>query len=1089
MTHTSNPSPRARYWRSLSELQQTPEFEQFLHREFPVAASEFPEGVSRRRWLQLMGASLAMGGVVGCRYPEETIAPFVIRPDGRVPGEAYSRATNFALADRVYHLAVSCVDGRPLKIEGNPDHPTGRGGTDAYVQASMLGLYDPDRKSAVTRPDEKGRPTETDWADFERYGQALVGQLRQQQGRGLAVLVGPMQSPSQVRMLSRLRAALPEATICRFDPVRLDVMRQATTAALGRPADQLLNLDQASVVLTLQADVLGQDRNFIRNARLFADRRDPVEGEMSRLYTVEAGYSGTGAAADSRLALRPSEMIAFLAELERRLDALGDGGNAVAAPSDDSELPFDKLSPQERLERFLDVASADLAAAGEQGLVVVGEHLGADAVAAGIRINSKLGSLGSAVQYTEPVDASLEDLVSIDQLVDQIQGGRVNALLVLANNPVFTAPADLNLAAAIARVRHTIYLGEYDDETARVCKWALPAGHPLETWGDCVSDDGYYGVCQPQILPLLSGRTALEVIAVMLGEEETDGQAIVRRTADEMAGGSLSNRQWLQLLHDGYSEDIRSEIAEASYTGGDQPLAAPSPRGDVDLKDDIEIVWVPSESIYDGRFANNGWLQELPQSISKITWDNAALMSPRTARELGVRQGVLVALRRGDTTVELPVYEMPGMAAGAVVVPYGYGRHFAGAVGGHDDLDVAPVGTDVSSLRISDAMLVGYQMEARPRSTEYELAVTQDHWAIDELGRDETEDRSFRLVREGTVELLDELPAFAAAKGLHVPEESQLWDRPMERIEQEKDYLPQWGMSIDLSKCYGCNACVVACQSENNVPIVGREQVIESREMHWLRIDRYFQGDEENADVVQEPMACVHCETAPCEQVCPVAATLHTDDGINAMAYNRCIGTRYCANNCPFKVRRFNYFNFNKEVGVGYGIDAFPGNIESANRKLQQLVLNPEVTVRGRGVMEKCTYCIQRVEQGKIEARVEGRPIRDGDVQTACQTACPTRAIVFGNIHDTESEVYKKHHDPRNYTLLEQLRVKPRTVYLARIRNPHPRLMTSAQIDDLQTLLHHGEAGGHGEDGHGEAGHAEDNHARAGTAAHRDASV
>ena len=460
----------------------------------------------------------------------------------------------------------------------------------------------------------------------------------------------------------------------------------------------------------------------------------------------------------------------------------------------------------------------------------------------------------------------------------------------------------------------------------------------------------------------------------------------------------------------------------------------------------------------------------MPQSLTKLTWDNAAVMSPSTAEKLQVKHGLVVALRRGGTTIELPVYEIPGCAPGVITVPIGYGRTRVGMVGGLPGEDVPVVGTDVSSIRTVDAPTIAYGVEARPRYTEYELATTQDHWAIDERGRDEAETRSFTLVREGTTALLEKVPEFADAKAPHVPKigDGSPWQEPIDRIEKEQPDLPQWGMSIDLSKCVGCNACVIACQSENNVPVVGKEQVINSREMHWLRVDRYFQGDRENANVVREPVACMHCETAPCEQVCPVAATVHTDEGINAMAYNRCIGTRYCANNCPYKVRRFNYFNYNRDIGVGYGVDAYSGFIESANRKLQAMVLNPEVTVRGRGVMEKCTYCVQRVEKAKINARKDGgRPVADGEIVTACQSACATNAIEFGNIADPDSDVSKKRADVRSYGMLEQLNVKPRTEYLARVTNPHKRLMTTFQLDDLANL----EAPHHGHDDHGHDDH------------------
>ncbi|WP_164101615.1 TAT-variant-translocated molybdopterin oxidoreductase [Candidatus Laterigemmans baculatus] len=1070
-----------RYWRSLDELRQTPEFEQFLHREFPVAASEYPEGVSRRRWLQLMGASLAMAGTIGCRYPEETIAPFVIRPEGRVPGEPYLRATNFELADRVHHLLVSCVDGRPLKIEGNPDHPASGGGTDLFAQASILGLYDPDRASEVVRR-VGGKREASEWGAFEAYARPLVA--GQSAGR-VAVLMPPTQSPSLVRMVAELRRAVPDLSLCVYDSVRGGADRQAMQAAFGQPVRPLLELDKTRVIFALESDLVGQHPGFVRNARRFSAGRNTDGEEMNRLYVAEAGFSATGMSADARLALRPSQMPAFLAALEERVEGIA-GGAAEAVV--ENELPFDELDPQEKLERFLDVLARDLVGARGESLVVVGEHLGPEAVAAGVRLNSKLENIGRTLLFLESADAGLGETVDLTELVAGIQSGEVGTLLVLGGNPVFTAPADVPLAEAIARVENSIYLGEYDDETGFLCQWSLPAAHPLESWGDCFGDEGHYGVCQPHILPLLNGRTALEVIAGMLGADERTGEAIVRRTADQVAGGSLSDREWRQLLHDGYREGLGVSPVEVTFSGGDEPIAEPTPVATdaIDI-DSLELVFVPADGVYDGRFANNGWLQEMPQRVTKLTWDNAAIMSPRTARELGVHHGVMAAF--GDDALELPVYEIPGVAPGVVVVPYGYGRTRAGVIGGFRELDIEPVGFDVQPLRTTETMQIATGVRGRPRRHEYVLATTQDHWAIDPLGREEAEDRSYQLVREGTKDLYRLVEDFAQYLGVHKPEGvGSLWKEPIDTIEEERPELPQWGMSIDLTKCLGCNACVIACQSENNVPIVGKEQVAMGREMHWLRIDRYFQGDEDHADVVQQPMLCQHCETAPCESVCPVAATMHTDDGINAMAYNRCIGTRYCANNCPYKVRRFNYFNWNEDVGVGYGIDAFPSNIEKANRKLKQLVLNPEVTVRGRGVMEKCTFCIQRVEAGKIEAIKDGRRgIRDGDVQTACQQACPSGAIQFGNIADENSAVSKQHHNPRAYAMLDQLNTKPRNLYLARIRNTPPRLMTSTQLLDLKRLpeiaAHHHAGhgdGGHGEEGHGEGhgegGHGEESH-------------
>jgi molybdopterin-containing oxidoreductase family iron-sulfur binding subunit len=613
-----------------------------------------------------------------------------------------------------------------------------------------------------------------------------------------------------------------------------------------------------------------------------------------------------------------------------------------------------------------------------------------------------------------------------------------------------------------------------------------------------VNDNGFYGVGQPQILPLLGGKDLIEVLAIVAGESQTDPQAILRRTADTLAGEGLSDREWRQLLHDGFAKNLNVDAVALELKGdGVQIADEPVASSEVNI-DSAEIIFAPADGLYDGRFANNGWLQEMPQSLTKLSWDNAAVMSPLTAKALEIEHGQFVVLTVNENKVALPVYEMPGCAAGVITTTLGYGRTRAGMVGGHEIEGVEIIGTDLSPIRTAETPAIAYGVKARRRLDRYKLSTTQDHWAIDEGGREETETRSFSLVREGTAVLLAKNKDFVEAKGPHVPHvgaDGSPWKEPINAIEEknaaEGNPVPQWGMSIDLSKCTGCNACVVACQSENNVPIVGREQVLNSREMHWLRVDRYFQGDEENAEIVQQPVACMHCETAPCEQVCPVAATVHTDEGINAMAYNRCIGTRYCANNCPFKVRRFNYFNYNEEIGTGYGWNAFPSNIENANRKLQALVMNPEVTVRGRGVMEKCTYCVQRVESAKITARKEGgREIRDGDVVTACQSACPTKAIEFGNIADSQSAVAKSHKLPHSYGMLSQLNVKPRTEYLARIRNTPSRLMTRKQIEDLETLQSHGDHGhdDHGHDDHQDATHA-DNHADHDHAETREAKV
>ncbi len=1107
---------KAKYWRSINQLRGEAEINEYLDREFPVAASEFPEGVSRRRWMQLMGASLAIAGAAGCRYPKETIEPFVIRPEGRVPGESYQRATNFELAGRVYNLLVTCVDGRPLKVEPNATHPGGSG-TDAYSQASVLQLYDPDRgrgddgfllrKSAAV--EDRGRRFEVDWSEFDPVGKAIVDSAGD--GSGFALLMSPTSSPSLVGKVRALKKRLPKATVCQYDGVVGNAMAKATKAVFGKASRQTLELADADVIVALQADILGSDAAMLNNVAGFSKRRDPspdAAHKMNRLYVVEGGFTATGAAADSRLPLRPSQIPLFLAELGRRVKALS-AGEVQEYAAADGELPFDdkNLPSEDRLGRFLDVLAQDIFEAGDKAVVVVGDHLGAEAIEAGIRMNQALGSYGKLQSFSARPDDGLDTGVSLAGLVDSINAGSIKDLLILGDNPVYTAPGNVDLGTAVSKLTSegsTVYLGEYDDETGELCQWSLPLSHQLESWGDCVNDRGYYGVCQPQILPLLGGRSAIELLAVMLGETVVDGGEIVRRTSNDIGQSGLSDREWRGLLHDGFKEGLVFDggVLELSVAlDADVSIdESPDATATVD-KNNIEVIFSPADGLYDGRFANNGWLQEMPQQLTKLAWDNAAVMSPRTAKSLSLdgdatdgtensgrelRHGQMVALRIDGEKVVLPVYEMPGCAPGVVTVTLGYGRERVGMVGGDVDKGVALVGFGVSAIRRGEDVLVAYGVEGRPRYTEYELSTTQDHWAIDERGKDETELRSFTLVREGTTQLYEKIPEFAESMGPHVPhvgENGSPWEEPLTQYMEEDSKVPQWGMTIDLNKCIGCNGCVVACQAENNVPIVGREQVMNSREMHWLRVDRYFQvpgdGDDEDNDmaqVVHQPVSCQHCETAPCEQVCPVAATVHTEEGINAMAYNRCIGTRYCANNCPFKVRRFNYFNYNEDIGTGYGIDAFPGNIEDANRKLQALVMNPEVTVRGRGVMEKCTYCIQSIEKAKITAIKEHRELRDGDVSTACQSACPANCIEFGNIADPDSRVSKSRKSPRNYELLSQLNLHTRTKYLARVSNPNPRLMTSRQIADLANLKapHHGLHGDHSGSDHHEGGHGDD---------------
>jgi len=1085
-----------RYFRSVDELHQTPEFEQFLSREFPQAASEFPEGVSRRRWLQMMGASLALGGVAGCRYNREEVAAFVMRPEGRIPGVAEYFATNFEWAGRSVHALVTSLEGRPVKVDGNADHPAyaksqptefkdsnkklRSAGSDAFTQASILSLYDQDRiagclnrRSAAAVPerfvaaDKKTDPDDhknslKSWEEFGKYVAEQRVKLAATQGSELAILYEPTRSPSVRRVLAEVLKKYSKVTLVRYESVFSGNVAKALDAAgAGKTSSMVFDLDQAKVIVSLDADLLGADSNAVQYSRQFSNHRSPTGEWMNRLYSVESQYSVTGSAADFRLALQSSQIPFLLRKIEEAIDA----GKIVE--DKEEEIPYNKLKGTDRVQRVIDSISSDLLLNKGASVLAVGSHHSMAVQLAAIRINAKLGNIGKSVKIYE-IENELAGVPALKLNDFVAKAKEFKSLWVLPPNPVFSVAGDLNLAEALKAIGDVVYLSNYDDETADYCAWTVPATHPLEAWGDVQAPDGVLGIGQPMIAPLLVGsKSPVEFLSIMADLPETDGQKIVMETARLLLGGSLSERTWKESLHIGFvdgtgGKQFAGELKADGKTisgGGISTSAYELPSGEIRLeldKANIEVVLHPSDAIYDGRLGNNGWLQELAQPITKLTWDNAAVCSIGTANQLGLKQGELVALKQGGASVKLPVFVVPGHAEGSFTVNLGYGR--SKAKGG---IIAGAVGTNLASFKRWEQAAIYTGIEAIGTSVPYPLATTQDHFALEEGGMKEQANRAPQLVREGTLDEYKSDPRFTYNTVEHHFENKSLWEEP--KVDQNY----KWGMTIDLNKCTGCNACVIACQAENNVPIVGKEQVIRGREMHWLRIDRYFECDQEamksaglsftdpiDATIVTQPMACAHCETAPCEEVCPVAATVHTEEGINAMAYNRCIGTRYCGNNCPYKVRRFNYFNYNTEYGYFYG---WQDNREQASQKLQSLVLNPEVTVRGRGVMEKCTYCIQRVQNGKIKSRTTGDGrVHDGDIRSACQDACSSQAIIFGDLNDKTSRVYQSQHDPRAYAVLEELNIKPRTLYLSRIRNVPKRLLTAVQLTPKRPGKSHG---------------------------------
>jgi molybdopterin-containing oxidoreductase family iron-sulfur binding subunit len=964
------------YWRSLEELAETDEFQDFVRHEFPRGADVWMEPTSRREFMRLMGASLAVAFFSGCRKPLDAIVPYNVAPKDAVAGKPLYFASALALSGYARGVIVENNQGRPTKIEGNPSHPDSLGATDLFMQAATLAFYDPDRAQAVAFDGDIST-----WAEFDAALAAVAAEQAAKGGAGLRILTEATTSPTLGAQFERLRRRFPGARWHRYEPAGRDNVRAGARLAFGEPAETQYRFDLADVVVSLDADFLVGMPGGLRYARDFAARRAPEN--MNRLYMAETNPSITGTMADHRLPLRPSAIV----ELARALNAAVSGKPAPA--------------PREARTRaeaaWLSAAAADLRRAGGAGLVVAGEAQPPLVHALAHAVNHALGAAGRTAVHTEPVEVDpVDQLASLRALTEELNAGRVEALLILGGNPVFTAPADLDFAAALSRVPFRAHLTAEDNETSAACRWSLPEAHPLESWGDLRAYDGTVSIVQPQIEPLYEGRTACEVLSALLDAAPRSGHDLVRDHWKERSGALDFDAAWRRTLNDGVMAKTAADPRRATIQADFDPAQS---AGEADAS--LELAFQPDPTIGDGRHANNGWLQELPKPVTKLTWDNAALLAPALAERLGVGNGDVVELKRAGRSVEAPVWIVPGHADRAVTLTLGYGRERAGRVGRR-------AGFNAYALRTADAMWSGGGLSVRRTGKTAKLSSTQHHFSME--GRD--------LIRVATAAEYARDPYFAQKSGEVPSPKETLYD--YSKPAASSDYA--WGMSIDLNKCIGCNACMIACQAENNIPVVGREQVAAGREMHWIRVDRYYTGDLDAPTAYSQPVTCMHCEDAPCEPVCPVGATQHSEEGLNEMVYNRCVGTRFCSNNCPYKVRRFNFLNYTK--------------IEGPLKMLQ----NPDVTVRSRGVMEKCTYCVQRIQCAKIGAEEDGRLVRDGEIAPACAQACPARAIVFGNLKDENSAVSRLKRDPRDYGLLTELGTRPRTSYRARLRNPNPEL-------------------------------------------------
>jgi len=973
------------YWRSLEELAGSDDFQDALHREFPKGASEWVDSVSRRGFLKVMGASLGLAGMTGCvRLPLEPIVPYVRQPEEMIPGRPMFYATACTLGGYASPLLVESHLGRPTKIEGNDQHPASLGGTDIFAQATILGLYDPDRSQTVV--------SMGDQRSWQAFLGAIRGPLSAQkalQGAGIRILTPTISSPTLTDQLRNFLKIYPQAKWHVYEPVNRDNVLEGAKLAFGQPVETRYDFEKADVIVSLDADFLyaGFPGN-VRYIRDFAKRRNP-DGKMNRLYVIESTPTSTGAKADHRLPVRAHEIELCAAVLSAPAAvALREAAQAVEAS-----------------EKFFDFLSHDLDGSAGSSVVLAGDHQPPAVHAFAHAINAKLGNIGKTVFYSDPVDANpVNQTQSIKDLVSEMNSGKVDLLIVLGGNPAYDAPADLNFADALknGKTPLRVHYGLYQDETAELCQWHVNAAHELEAWGDARAYDGTVSIIQPLIAPLYNGKSALEFVALLSGQGEGTGYDLTRAYWQKQHTGADFEQFWRKSLHDGWVENTASAAKQLKSAG--------APAGSVPLPvNAIELNIRRDPTIYDGQFSNNGWLQELPKPMTKLTWDNAVLIGPKMGERLGIATEDVVEIELNGKKVQGPVWIQAGHPDNSVTVFLGYGRKRAGRVG-------TAQGFDAYALRTSAAPWIATGLQIRKTGETYKLASTQGMQSMD------TPDGGHRpLVRETTLEEYRKEPNFA--KEEEPPKELTLYTPyPYDKEDNA------WGMTIDLNSSVGCNNCMVACQSENNIAVVGKEQVVIGRHMHWIRVDAYYQGDRDNPKAFFQPVPCMQCENAPCEVVCPVGATNHSTEGLNDMVYNRCVGTRYCSNNCPYKVRRFNFLLFTDWETPQY-----------------KMMRNPDVTVRSRGVMEKCTYCVQRINERRIDVETasmrEGKKILIGDeLQTACQQSCPAGAIIFGNINDPNSKVSKLKAQSRNYSLLGELNTRPRTTYLAEVRNPNPDL-------------------------------------------------
>ena len=993
------------YWKSLKNISSEEDYNRFLKQ----SDHNEDNGLSRRNFLSLIAASVALAGLEGCKKPVQKIIPYVEAEIGTIPGIPKYYASTIPWKNNALGVVIENHDERPVKVEGNDKHPATLGKSNAFSQASTIEMYDPDRARGVRHNGKK-----VDWSEYLKFAK----DINKGDGKGLAVLMQESSSPTIKSIQNDFKKKFPSASWVSYESVNNENLYTGIEKAFSKKLQPVYRLENAQIIVSLGSDFLGVDDNNIYNTRKFAQNRDIVDenSTMNRLYVAESSITSTGSSADHRLNIPQHEMENILAELSFELRQLG--------------LSVDANKVKSSNNLWIKAAAEDLMSNRGQSIILGGSQLSPEFHQLIALLNNQLNA---PVDYYPLNLSQVSSLNDFKSLCNDIKNNKIKNLIILGANPVYDSPADFNFEDLLIKVPNSVHLTNILDETSKLCSWNIAMTHYFECWGDAMSYDGFASIVQPQIMPLFDSKSAIQVLTPMVYSKELSSYDTVKNVwkSDIIKSGNFE-RKWEKVLHDGLHDIpiIKKEKVKSSTKASTKQL-----NNTIKLDENkFEIVFNASSSVYDGRFANNGWLQEIPKPVTSLTWDNAALVSLKVAKRFNIKNGQMIEIKVDNNSIKLPAWITPGQNQKSISLELGYGRTFEGRLGNG-------VGFNVYPLRMSNNPSYSLNASISVLDETYPLASTQDHHGLEEdkyaapgfdkLANNEVQSRIPELVKQSTLDYYKENPDWVQKKvEEHKPDKKRSWaEHSMYNPEPEYDYSkgPQWGMSIDLTSCTSCNACSIACQSENNIPVVGKQQVMNGREMHWIRIDNYFAGDPDNPEMSTQSVACVHCELAPCETVCPVAATTHSSDGVNQMTYNRCLGTRYCANNCPYKVRKFNFYNYTRDLP-----------------EVVQMAMNPDVSIRFRGVMEKCTYCYQRVSAARISAENENREMQDGDFQVACQQSCPADAIKFGDINDPNSAVSKAKRRNRDYALLAHLGTAPRTTYLAKIRNQNPKLSSGA---------------------------------------------